>query len=365
MALVTQRVRAPLTHASMIQEVVAGALPDGRAADDNTGFTGFPDGECLAIEMRPGAANDTATFDTVALSPVPDSVEGKLAIVPADALVRVFVAPPVDAAYEVGNPAGEALFEGVVVRRPFALGSINGRDAEELSVVATWTPGLDNRHPDHLVRGRWFFDLGADAPQEGEPNAPAVTLEDPGVPAAFNFRGRPNRDGDDARLMTAGAPAAGGVALTAAPFTHDHDPAGRLWTVGDALRSLLVRLLYGDDAAAPLTRHVAVEAATAAALMAETLDASTDPRGRFEGLDAVLAETDVTGLGVLDAVEAVCNAGGFRLTVSPAAFPDEWGGGDSGSGGRPDRVYQLSIARVGVGRALVSLLLPKRGAFAE
>lgn len=327
------RVLAPIEHRTFFQ--------------DASGDWVLAAADCLTFTATPGAANDVARFDTHWTT---DAVEAKLGVLAIDTKVRVFVLAPEDAAYDVGDAGGATLFEGVVVREPMALGSANGRDAEDVFPVASWTPGLDNRHPDHLVRGRWFYDLDA-TPGSG---APSIVLEDPGPGVIFNFRGRPNCDSEDRLITAAGA---GTVTLDGPCFTGDHDPAGRYWTVRLALRALITKFLYGDDDAAPLTRHVDLEADTAVALMAEALEPDSDPRGRFDGLDAILPETDVTGLGVLDAVETVCRAGGFNLAVVTSAFPDEWGAT------RPDRVYQLSIAQLGVGRALIALQLPKRGAF--
>jgi len=368
----TFRVRRPLQHWTYYRPVSAANLPAGTASTNLADFNLYNSGECRVITMNPGAQNDVAEISVFIVAPdsvtLRSSVEDKLGggLFEGD-LVRTYVEAPEDAAYAVGTPQCECLFEGVVIRRAFAVGSREGQDTERVTAVATWSPGLDNQHPDHLVPGRWFFDLDSEA----DP-APSVLVEDPDLPACFNFRGRPNRDAIAAHAITAAGysgDGGGGGGFTASPFTGDHDPAGAHWTVREALASLVVRWLYGDDdAAGGLDRHVALEPATAAAL----LNTGEPTDLRFTGINARLPETDVTGLGVYDAIQRVCEAGGFGLSITPAAFTDEWsagsggggGGGQSGDGGqRPDRVYILSVYRLGVGRAAVFFKLPKRGQF--
>lgn len=232
---------------------------------------------------------------------------------------------------EADASGGVVIFEGAMQRQSFSIRATGDRDDEDTTIVAIDAPTLDNLDPAHLVRGRWVQDP-ADA--AGTP----LIIDGPFVPAVFNSGGRPNMMPTDP--MTAHD---GGIGLSAQLFTFDGDHRAEFWTPRKAIVSILTMWLYGHSTASGTakTRSATLEVLTAQALLDDTMNA-----GRWNGLDAILPEVSVQGLGVFDALNKVCRAAGFQMSVTPPL------------GRRPaevedaaaiDRLYQVRLWRVGNG----------------
>ncbi len=301
---------------------------------------------CQDIIHRAGPNVGDARFRFVPDAGVVTPIETIAADYHPDTQVRVEVWP-----YESTLGAdtgvediGLVVFEGMLERQALRAGVAGGRDREDADFVALAMPWIDHRAAEHLITGRWVY----------VPGGGWDRVESPLVPAAFNYRGRGNMDGDDGHRLTAAGVAAS-VQLTARPFTHDDDPDGRYWTVREALRSLLAQWLYGVDPNSPKNRMTGVEAETMTALT------GTDNTGRWQGLDDVLPETDVSGLRLFEAIDAVCRAAGFEFAVVPAPAINDADLGANATGPE-DRRYLLRVWRRHAG-PVTDLRLPKRGAF--
>jgi len=292
---------------------------------------------CRGFSMVSGAAVGRAAFDFIPTDgtlPSFEKIVGQRYT--TDDLVRVVV-PPID--HEVlGSdlPASTewlTVFEGVFDRIPFEVGMATGmREEERMDFIGVPLPVLDNVAPEHLIRGRWVA---------ADPTAASVTpavVESMDLPAVFNFRGRPNMSAAEASSSVGG-----GKTLTAPVFTHDDDAAGKYWTVGQAIASILMMWGFGPTTAASLPRGFSLDA--------ETLSALVSPPGgvRWDGLASVLPEVNVHGLGVLEAVDAVCDAAGFEMQVMP----------HYGLLAQYDRLYVLSINRSGGGPEAFFRLQPR------
>ncbi|MEM8781891.1 MAG: hypothetical protein AAGE65_03455 [Planctomycetota bacterium] len=183
-------------------------------------------------------------------------------------------------------------FEGVVHRRSPVVQSADGRESADATLAAWPAPVEANLAEGSMVTGRWIADPNAGA------GATVHILETRDLPAVFNFDGAANRHGS--ATVTAGG-------LNAPVFTHDDDAAGAAWTVREALAALLVQWMPPAQA-----YGLAIEAETLAAL-----DGSDTSGARWEGLDDLLPETNVHGLGVLDALQVICDAVGFEFACVP------------------------------------------------
>jgi len=275
---------------------------------------------CQSVVMRRGGNPGEAKFVFVPTDNKVASIEDVLNRHHPDRQVRVETFP-------YGNPM--PVFEGVLERQPCRVVSHDTRVDERSDFIGLAMPWIDNRSQFHVVTGRWFYDT---TPGGGGWDR----VDSSAVPAVFNYRGRGNMDGDAAHTANTGG-------ITARPFTHDDDLAGQQWTVGEAMKSVLAQWLFGGGGAgAARPRATGVASATVSRLNS----------GQGDGLADVLPETDVSGLGVLDALAAVCAAGGFEFAVVPDM---------TGSLGG-DRLYVVRIWRRHEGD-LVDLMLPKRGKF--
>lgn len=256
-----------------------------------------------------------------------------------------------------GGDVGAVLFEGVLMRQASAVRG-DGQGADERSRLVAWPmPVLDNDHPDHLVRGRW---TRLEEPTEEDSDLSTqqlVIVETPALPAVFNFAGRPNRKVGIYQVPIANSD----YVLRGSDWTHDDDPGGEYWTVRQAINALLAVCLFGvggaDDGAedvmgaGSLPRHVSIEHATLEGL---TTNVGDDLAGtRFDGLDQVLPEVSIQGLGVFDALEAVCDAADFAFALEAMSDAERRADGH-------DRRYALRLWRRQNG-PLVHFDLPARG----
>ncbi len=174
-------------------------------------------------------------------------------------------------------------------------------------------------------------------------------VESPTLPAVFNAGGRPNRHATKTYAATA-ADDEDAAVLEGYAFTHDDDPLGKWWSVREAITATLVVWLYGVLGASK-ARSVMLEAETLNALYFVTgeVGEAYAAMARWQGLDARCPEVSVQGLGVFDAIVAICEAGGFEMACEPVIDQAE-----------PDRRYQLRLWRKGSG-PLVNFNLSKRG----
>lgn len=240
------------------------------------------------------------------------------------------LAPNPDPSEDTGN----VIFEGTLQRAGFGLKGATDKteEFERFGLVAVDAPSIDNLQPEHLVRGRFVADDDTPTP---------VLIDAPSVGCVFNANDRPNRS-------TSGTVngVGGELTMTAPLFTADGDPAAEYFTVKDALQHLVVCWLFGIESAAggdaqgALTRSATLEADTYAALFSDSEDASSD---RWAGLDKRLPKIDTHGVGVFDAIDRVCRAGGYRCAVLPPM------GRSAPEGANIDRQYQMRIWRAGAG----------------
>ncbi len=251
-----------------------------------------------------------------------------------DDQVRIVVVIP-------GTPDTDwTLFEGTIQRMPVELKHEGvdafgmPREGEGVFLAAfadTWRDDVMEHHP---IAGRWF---------NGEANGglPRIIYSRT-MPVVFNLGGRPNMT-PDTQVFTP-APSGGGAALTdCRAFTTDDDPDAEMWTLGEAIKSILGFWLYGGTSASysgydniDLDRHVDVEDTTAAALNVGSADAM------FTGLDKPLPEIAVEGDGPIAAVKKLCRKMGFIATTK--CLPDALGNNDTR--------YVLAIRRRHTGRSV-------------
>ncbi|MBB6429225.1 hypothetical protein [Algisphaera agarilytica] len=332
----------PLTHSVYVKKVrTPGSSFDGSpvGAPTDGGFTIDYSIRCLMFSCILGASVGRADFDFISQDGGLPEFEHVLNTYTTDDQIRVTVSPMDHEVLGVELPDGVSeltVFEGVIERMPFSVGLPGARDDERVDFIAMPLPALDNVAPEHLITGRWVA-----VDPTAQTIEPAV-IESLDLPAAFNLGGKPNRSDQTVNATLSG--------LAGHVFTHDRDPNGSYWTVAEAIRSILVMWGFGPDSATALPRGFDLDKETLAAIMADTA-----PEGRrWEGLDAMLPEINVHGMGVLEAIDAVCDAAGFELAVMPHyGLKTEY-----------DRLYVLGINRIGGGTEAFFKLEP-RGAFAS
>ncbi|MCC6679861.1 MAG: hypothetical protein IT445_03065 [Phycisphaeraceae bacterium] len=327
-ALTTANPRSVLTHAVYLRR---SPLVNG----ESTGWVFDPALRCEQISYRKGPNPGRAIIKPIVLpsggSHRPTdlaSIQLILANYACDYQVKVEV-QPLD-----GEPV--IAFEGVLMRAEvFAERLDAASDREDGTLIATAMPVLDNTLSDHLISGRWIVDA-----------TPAVwVIESPGVPAVFNVDGKPNMAPSNSTRITA----AGLETLTALAFNFwgDNDSVGTWWTPREAIRTLLTFWLYGTTSGGgeALSRTCCVSG--------ELMEILADTAGADDIWDARLPETNVHGLGVLDALHAVCRNAGLEMALMPdlrsEAEVDE----------TEDRLYRLYIYPRNKGR-LNTLKLQRR-----
>lgn len=319
----TSRIRAALVTDVKVRRVSPGAEPPTDGETSGFGWDAYL--RCEEVVWRAGTQFGHASLSAITRSGEVPGVENAWQVYWPDDQVQIV-------AYAGGDEY--VLLEGPLSRQPFGIQRQGAIDSEDIGFVATPLPAVENRLSEHLVAGRWMKDLAAGA------TTPYFVAESAELPAVFNYRGRPNMGKADDEV------AANGIALTGRLFTHDDDDEGDWWTVGKALASLLTIWLFGD-ATLPRKRMSCLEPETLAAIAA-----GSGSGERWLGLDKRLpADVDVRGLGIWDAVDAVCRAGGFGFAVFPLF--------DSGGSPVGDRTYALRVARRG-GGPVTELRLPKR-----
>lgn len=326
-----------------IQRVGSTPLPEIGLVNETSQANGWkPDYQLRCLDLSYGVwpRSSVARFDHVSASGRLAPIEETLGEYWLDDMVRLvgfFPLAGTSAAVDPtsgGGGEGVVLFEGVLQRQSFRVQTAGGREDEGMQLVAIDGPTIDNLAPEHLIRGRWIQDLGQ---AEG-----TITLIDtPGVPAVFNRGGMPNMMSPDQFDVDDEATE---LDLQASAFTFDGDYRAQYWTLRKALLSILVYWLYGRQGE-PLTRSSTLEWYTYQALtgLDETAGGGAE---RWTGLDAILPEVDVQGLGVYDALARVCAAGGFEMAIAPRlGRPAPTGDGVVAA----DRLYEIRIWRAGGG----------------
>lgn len=313
-----------------------------------TGWTLEPNLRCLFVRHEAGPGLGSARFDYVPLNQAQIAIEFALSAYTTDDQVKV-VADPIAG---TDPPDAHVLFEGVLGKHALAVNSDASGASESVGFVAQPLALADNDHPDHAVTGPWFpVPLATPSDPEPEEGREVFVLENPMVPAVFNFRGRPNRAATRKIQTTVGN---GNITMRAHTFAEDGRLDAEYWTVGDALAALLVVRLYGTTGHA-LDRHVDITGDLAVQLA--YVGNPEDRPAQFAGLDAVLPEVSVHGLGVLDAVAHVCEAGGFDVSVLPVPPEDVTSLGY-------DRRFYLNVWRRDQGEAVTLDLAPRGSAYA-
>lgn len=332
---ITSPLQATLRQRVSVRTAASGFLPDSQ---NPNGWVPQPRLRCDSIELALGSRVGRATFTFVPAPGQTREVQQQLAGFSIDDHVRVEVWPLPDLA----NPELETdaqpivLFEGELSRPTFSIQSHGQGTQEVLTFTALPFPVCDNLRDVHRVLGRTV------------PSAPATpsTLVDPvlieslSLPAIFNHRGRPNRasvktqnDGGDAWYL----------------FTHDDDAYALPWSVRDALAWLIGSWIYGAGTTI-LPRRFDIETTSRLVIFGST---AGELHPQFQGLDAALPEVGVQGMGVLDAIEAVCLAGGFRLIIDPTYNADT------------GYLYHLAIRRRNTGRSVTLDLAHRDTTFSD
>lgn len=344
----TTRTIKPVRHLVYTRRAADGALPTDHSDD---GWKLDEQLVCGQIVLRAGARVGDATFVLLPRLASQMRVEHTLNRYSIDDQVQVRTLPVDDEL--VAQPEAPAqsrvLFEGVLGRANFDVQTQGDQARETISFIAQPFPRLDNRSTSHMIVGRWGFDRRAATEANG--NDPII-FDSHTLPAVFNFRSRPNCGRQKIAATMEGQ-------LVVAPaFTHDDDGVGTYWTLKQALASTIITWLYGiedwidvDDGNQQnsttfpsLDRHITLDTLLADELANDTdtpLDAS------LAAINTRLPEIDVHGMGVLDAIETLCNAAGFDMAVEPVAMDSE-----------QDRHYQLRIWQKTKGRQTQFFLAP-------
>lgn len=303
----------------------------------------------LRAGRRPGQATFTYIPDPFWAKPGGDhqamAFETAFAAHDLDKQVRVDVYP------DGAEPSSAfTAFEGVLHRKQAVLNGGEQGDDETVQFAAEAFPVLDDQARQHRITGQWMW----------ESNGTPWVSDSPDTPAVFNLNGRPNCQ-EPVPTMLCDGPAEGGAGVTVYAFARngeygaDVGGGGGYWTVARALLSIIGRWLWGikSPSGTPLSRFIDVEPATLAELIV-VANGGAPQADSWVGLDARLPETDVTGMGVLQAIETVCAAGGFNFALLPRIMQSV------ASTGRP---YQLRIWRrnYGVDDRYVDLV--KRGTY--
>lgn len=286
---------------------------------DGLDLSGFAwDGRMRVEEVRWNRGIDPG-HASISIIPLDEdhSVEYLMQGYTTDDQVRIF-GVGTDAQFDQGG--GKLLFGGVLARAPWQIEAQGDQERESLRFVAFPYPTLDNKSRAHLIAGRYIHHPSF----EGGGNSGIRALESPDIPAVFNFEGLPNKGGS----KTFQTPSSG---LSFQVFTYEEDKHAEWWTVRDALASVLGYALTGVGDTQD--RFTGIEPATLAALNDPAMNS-----GRWAGMNARCPEVDVHGLGVFDAVAAICEATGFNFSTLPRT--DE----------QTDREYELRIWRKGAGR---------------
>ena len=271
------------------------------------------------IEWKSGASPGHARMTVVPIN-TSQAVEDLLAFYSVDDQVRIF-AQPADGALDT---AGKVLFTGALQRSSFNITREGEREREVLELIAVPLPTLENQHTEKLIRGRWLYHTSFDA------DSTAVeVIESPALPAVFNLEEKPNRH-KDKTFESFGGAVGSATPIEWYPFTAEEDPDAQWWTVREAIKSVLGHWIYGISDALDTTLWL--ETATRDALN------GTANTGRWAGLDQRLPELDVHGMGPLDALQAICDAAGFEMSVLPAPASEA-----------ASRDYQIRLWRRGAG----------------
>lgn len=236
---------------------------------------------CDKIRYRGGAQPGHAILSVIPLDGLAVTINEAFRWYDPDDMVRVEVTPPDD---PLTGGARQVIFEGVMSRRGVDIERDATRDDERASITAIASCTLDDQLSSHLIMGRWASDASGD---------PAF-IDSPYLPVNF---GEPTRDAD----ATIGSAAFG---LAAPLFARGGE--GASWSLGQALVYLVTHHLVGRSGDA-LGRYTGIEADTLSLLASGSLNSIAAP------------PLDVTGMGVLTAIEQLCNAAGFRMACLPAA----------------------------------------------
>lgn len=285
--------------------------PSPDALYDNGGEDGWEldlNLRCDWIRHEVGPLVGVAQFTYIPLDPDHDAqaFEEILKLYTTDDQVRVVVHPHDDelTGQDLEGFSKQRRFEGRLVKPAFDVQAQGVRSHEIVTFTATAITQLDNESTDHLITGRWLAH-----PDEADKT---LLMDGYVLPAVFNFRGMPNRD--PVNLITAPW-----LNVAAYAFTND-DGGGEYWSVAQALLAIMVQWLSGiNQPASPwnlraLPRTIFIEQATVDALT----DAANDsPADRWVGLHDQLPEVNVHGLGLLDAIDRICQASDFQFACAP------------------------------------------------
>ncbi|MBI1369043.1 MAG: hypothetical protein GC162_10365 [Planctomycetes bacterium] len=344
---ITSRIIRPVKH-----RVYTRRLRQTRRAfmnGEHGSWTFDPALQCDFVRIEAGAGNHVAQLKYIPEDKANATLERMLAIYSTDDQVKVVVDPVNDPGVKQTGPfasgtSGIVLFEGVMhtQNQSIQTGESGG---EFLTFTSRAMPYMDNRLYWRQIFGRWM-----------KTGSQVGMIETPDLPAVFNFRGRPNRHGSETIYAQV---AQMKQTLTAPLWTHDDDPKAQPWTAREAIASILVERVFGDQYLGfHLPRTIDVDY-----LVVEQLNMTADQAGkrsdRFHGLDDQLPEVNVQGLGAIDALNKVCDAAGFLMTVE--CLQDD----STGETGFSDRRYWLSIGRKRTGNVFYFDLAKTGSSFAS
>lgn len=332
----SSRIQRPVQQVVSTRKVKGSGVP---SSDEVGGWKIDWNLRCEDVKWMRGPGVGRATFTHVPTENAAHPFEAALADYSVDDQVQVAILPFDDelAGQAVDDQDATILFEGILGRP-----QVNVTPTSEVVTFDAFAmPVLDNINLANIITGRYV-------PDEAELNDDSIRIADktyllidsPDMPAAFNFRGRPNMH--NGSRITASWDSGELVAKT---FTHDDDGRnGRHWTVRDAINFILVIWIYGKS---PIEkrRHFDLDQDTLTAL-----SASGAGSGQFAGIEAKLPEVNIQNLGPLDALERICKMAGFDFAIEPTGVKHSY----------TDRVYILRLWRRGAG-PINYFDLPKRG----
>lgn len=309
---------------------------DGKMADD---WQIEPTLRCDSVKVVVGAAEDVATFSYLHQDENHEAFEFALKDFHIDDQVRVVVMPANDELADQGGEEqdqGVVLFEGILSRQQVGLQADEKTDEELPNFTAQAITKLDHEGAEHLIIGRWLpvveDEDGASISQIKINSTGVFVMENPALPAAFNVQGRPNKSH---RYLMESAE----YKFQFPCFTHDDDPQGEWWDVGNAIGSLITMWLVGLKGK-PLNRQLALHPDLVTSLKQHMADSGVEeeeeenetPPAEEEGeegeaaepavekpagFDRKLVSLNVHGMNVLDAIERVAHAGNMHVVIEP------------------------------------------------
>ena len=253
----------------------------------------------------------------------------------AEQLEQVKLGQDVGIQVKAENGDVHLLFAGQLMRHSIQVQADPPASAtQEVRVLAIPFPAIESGEYARLIRGRAMQIVAGEKTHQ-------TVVESLSLPAIFNWQGRPNMDSRDPASIALG----GGATFEARWFTHDdHMPESgqsSWWTVEAAIKHVVGFYCYGY----PVEETLYIGPTSRTLSWDGLLHGCEDTDSGKQ-----IPECNITGKGVLDALQEVCHASGLAFCVQPRDA--------SGYGAADDRNYVLRIYKQGVGRAVYRPSMP-------